>query len=92
MFAFVLQLDHGMPAQTPFTLTFDIDENGILRCKGVCGDTEKEITVQSAGRLSEDEIQKMTEDAERHAESDKKWAFAETAKKTYSLNLGAASL
>jgi len=55
-------------------VSFDIDANGILNVKAQDKATGKEqkITIQSSSGLSEDEIKKMQEDAETHAEEDKK--------------------
>lgn len=55
-------------------VTFDIDANGILNVKAVDKATGKEqkITITASSGLSEQEIEKMTKDAEAHAEEDKK--------------------
>ena len=55
-------------------VTFDIDANGILNVTAKDKGTGKEqkITIQGAGGLSEEEIEKMKNDAEAHAEEDKK--------------------
>ncbi|MDP2812322.1 MAG: molecular chaperone DnaK [bacterium] len=55
-------------------VTFDIDANGILNVKALDKATSKQqsITIKSSSGLSETEIQKMTKDAELHAEEDKK--------------------
>jgi len=55
-------------------VTFDIDANGILNVKAVDKGTGKEqkITIQASSGLSDDEIEKMKQDAELHAEEDKK--------------------
>jgi molecular chaperone DnaK len=54
-------------------VTFDIDANGIVsvsaRDKGT--GKEQKITIQASGGLSDDEIDKMVQDAEAHAEEDK---------------------
>jgi molecular chaperone DnaK len=54
-------------------VTFDIDANGIVsvsaRDKGT--GKEQKITIQASGGLSDDEIEKMVQDAEAHAEEDK---------------------
>jgi len=61
----------GMPQ---IEVTFDIDANGIVsvsaRDKGT--GKEQKITIQASGGLSDDEIEKMVQDAEAHAEEDKK--------------------
>jgi molecular chaperone DnaK len=55
-------------------VTFNIDVNGILSVSAKDKGTSKEnkITVQNAGGLSKDEIDKMKREAEAHAEEDKK--------------------
>ena len=55
-------------------VTFDIDANSILNVSAKDKGTNKEqkITIKDSGGLSEEEIEKMIKDAEKHAESDKK--------------------
>jgi molecular chaperone DnaK len=55
-------------------VTFNIDVNGILSVAAKDKTTGKEskITVQNAGGLSKEEIEKMKRDAEQHAAEDKK--------------------
>jgi molecular chaperone DnaK len=55
-------------------VTFNIDVNGILSVGAKDKGTGKEskITVQNAGGLSKDEIEKMKRDADAHAAEDKK--------------------
>ena len=55
-------------------VTFDIDANGIVHVSAKDKGTGKEqkITVQASSNLSDDEIKKMQEDAEKHADEDKK--------------------
>lgn len=55
-------------------VTFDIDANGILNVSAKDTGTGKDqkITITGSGGLSEDDIDKMTKDAELHAEEDKK--------------------
>ena len=55
-------------------VTFNIDVNGILNVAAKDRGTGKEnkITVQNAGGLSKDEIEKMKREAETHASDDKK--------------------
>ena len=55
-------------------VTFDIDANGILKVKALDKATNKEasITVQSGGGLSDADIKKMQEDAEKHKDEDEK--------------------
>ena len=55
-------------------VTFDIDANGILSVKAKDKATGKEqsIRIEASTGLSKEEIEKMTKDAEAHAEEDKK--------------------
>jgi molecular chaperone DnaK len=55
-------------------VNFDIDANGILNvsAKDLGTGKEQSIAIQSSSGLSEDEVAKMTKDAESHAEEDKK--------------------
>ncbi len=61
----------GMPQ---IEVTFDIDANGILNvsAKDLGTGKEQSIKIQSSSGLSEEEIEKMTQEAESHAEEDKK--------------------
>ena len=54
-------------------VTFDIDANGILNvsAKDLGTGREQKITVSNSGGLSEAEVKRMMEDAERHAAEDK---------------------
>jgi molecular chaperone DnaK len=55
-------------------VTFNVDVNGILtvQAKDLGTSKENKITVQNAGGLSKDEIEKMKREAEAHAADDKK--------------------
>ena len=55
-------------------VAFDIDANGILNVKAKDKATNKEqsIRIEASSGLSKEEIDKMTKDAEIHAEDDKK--------------------
>jgi len=55
-------------------VTFDIDANGILNvsAKDIATGKAQQIRVQSSGGLTEAQIKKMIEDAELHAEEDKR--------------------
>lgn len=55
-------------------VTFDIDSNGILHvtAKDKTSGKEQKITIQNSTNLSEEEVEKMKADAEKHAEDDKK--------------------
>ena len=53
-------------------VTFDIDANGILHvsAKDLGTGKEQKITITANSGISEDEIQKMVEDAKKHADED----------------------
>jgi molecular chaperone DnaK len=55
-------------------VTFNVDVNGILTvsAKDLGTSKENKITVQNAGGLGKDEIEKMKREAEQHAAEDKK--------------------
>jgi molecular chaperone DnaK len=55
-------------------VSFDIDANGILNvsAKDLGTGKEQSIVIQSSSGLSEEEVNKMTKEAESHAEDDKK--------------------
>ena len=57
-------------------VTFDIDANGILNvsAKDKATGKEQSIVIKASSGLSEDEIGRMVQDAEAHAEEDKKFA------------------
>jgi molecular chaperone DnaK len=61
----------GMPQ---IEVTFDIDANGILHvsAKDKATGKENKITIKANSGLSEDEINRMVQDAAAHAEEDKK--------------------
>ena len=56
-------------------VSFDIDANGILNvsAKDKATGKEQSIIVKASSGLSDEEIQKMIDDAEQHAEEDKKF-------------------
>ncbi len=60
----------GMPQ---IEVTFDIDANGIVSVGAADKGTGKEqkITIQASGGLSDEDIEKMVQDAEENAEADK---------------------
>ncbi len=60
----------GMPQ---IEVTFDIDANGILHvaAKDLGTGKEQKITITAGSGLSKDEIEKMRQDADAHAEEDK---------------------
>ena len=61
----------GMPQ---IEVTFDIDANGIVNvsAKDKATGKENKITIKANSGLSDDEIQRMVQDAAAHAEEDKK--------------------
>lgn len=62
-------------------VTFDIDSNGILSVSAKDKGTNKEqkITIQNATNLSDEEVEKMKNDAEMHArEDEEKHGFVES--------------
>lgn len=76
-------------------VTFDIDANGILNvsAKDKATGKEQSIVIKASSGLSDDEVEKMVQDAEAHAEEDKKFeelttvrnqgdAMVHTARKT----------
>ncbi|MBV1789000.1 molecular chaperone DnaK [Marinobacterium sp. D7] len=56
-------------------VTFDIDANGILNvsAKDKATGKHQSIVIKASSGLSDDEIEKMVQDAEAHAEEDKKF-------------------
>jgi molecular chaperone DnaK len=67
----ILPAPRGVPQ---IEVTFSIDANGILNVTAVDLGTKKEqkITITASTGLKDDEIEKMVEEAEKHAEEDKK--------------------
>ena len=61
----------GMPQ---IEVTFDIDANGIVNvsAKDKATGKEQQIRIQASGGLSEEDIEKMVEEAKAHEEEDKK--------------------
>ncbi|MGB2165741.1 MAG: Hsp70 family protein, partial [Candidatus Puniceispirillales bacterium] len=62
------------PRGTPqIEVTFDIDANGIVNvsAKDTATGKEQQIKIQASGGLSDDDIEKMVQDAEANAEEDK---------------------
>merc|ERR1719460_1957541 len=55
-------------------VTFDIDANGLcsVHAKDKATGKEQQIAIQSSGGLSKSEIEKMVQDSEKHADSDRK--------------------
>jgi molecular chaperone DnaK len=69
----------GMPQ---VEVTFDLDANGILNvsAKDKATGKEQSIRITASGGLSEEDIQKMVNDAEMNAEADKKFEALITAR------------
>lgn len=55
-------------------VSFDIDKNGIVNvtAKDLGTNKEQKITIESSSSLSDEEINRMVQDAEKNAEADKK--------------------
>jgi len=75
------------PAQrgTPqIEVSFDLDANGILHvsAKDKATGKEQSIVIKASSGLSDDEVDRMVEDAEAHAEDDKKFHELVTARNT----------
>ena len=73
----MFHLDGILPARrgTPqIEVTFDIDANGIVNvsAKDLGTGTEQSISITASTNMSEDDINKAVEDAEKFAEEDKK--------------------
>ncbi len=63
-----------MPAGMPqIEITYDIDANGVLQVSAKEKSTGKEasITIQNTTTLSEDEVTRMVEEAQKHSEEDR---------------------
>lgn len=69
----------GMPQ---IEVTFDIDANGIMHVSATDKATGKEqkIEIKAGSGLSDEEIERMVQDAEAHAEEDKKFHELVTAR------------
>ncbi|ADT87844.1 molecular chaperone DnaK [Vibrio furnissii] len=69
----------GMPQ---IEVTFDLDADGILHVSAKDKQTGKEqnITIQASGGLSDEEIEKMVQEAEANKEADKKFEELATAR------------
>ncbi|MDD9806374.1 MAG: molecular chaperone DnaK [Gammaproteobacteria bacterium] len=63
-------------------VSFDIDANGILNvsAKDKATGKEQSIVIKASSGLSDDEIQQMVSDAEKHAEEDKRFHELATAR------------
>jgi molecular chaperone DnaK len=71
----------GMPQ---IEVTFDLDANGILHvaAKDKATGKEQSIRITASSGLSDDEIEKMVQDAELNAEADKKFELLVTTRNT----------
>ncbi|WP_237066567.1 molecular chaperone DnaK [Microbulbifer guangxiensis] len=71
----------GMPQ---IEVTFDIDANGILHvhAKDKATGKEQSIVIKASSGLSDEEIEKMVQDAEANAEADKQFEELVTARNT----------
>ncbi|EDP58619.1 molecular chaperone DnaK [Vibrio sp. AND4] len=69
----------GMPQ---IEVTFDLDADGILNvsAKDKATGKEQKITIQASGGLSDEEIEKMVQEAEANKEADKKFEELVTAR------------
>src|SRR5471030_1140056 len=63
-------------------VTFDIDANGILHvsAKDLGTGKDQKITIQGSSGLSKEEVERMTREAEQHAEDDRKRKEADETK------------
>lgn len=71
----------GMPQ---IEVTFDIDANGILHVSAKDKGTGKEnkVTIKANSGLTDEEVQRMMQDAEAHAEEDRRLAELATTRNT----------
>jgi molecular chaperone DnaK len=67
----ILPAPRGIPQ---VEVTFDIDANGIVKvsAKDKATNKEQHITIQSSSGLTDDEVERLKEEAEEHAEEDAK--------------------
>ncbi|HOX96310.1 MAG TPA: molecular chaperone DnaK [Candidatus Woesebacteria bacterium] len=73
--SFILDGIPAAPRGIPqIEVTFDIDANGILNvsAKDKATGKEQKITIKNATNLSDDEVERMKQEAEKYAEDDKK--------------------
>lgn len=73
--SFILDGIPAAPRGVPqIEVTFDIDANGILNvsAKDKATGKEQKITIKNATNLSDEEVEKMKQDAQKFAEEDKK--------------------
>ena len=67
----ILPAPRGIPQ---VEVTFDIDANGIVKvsAKDKATNKEQHITIQSSSGLTDDEVERLKQEAEEHAEEDAK--------------------
>ena len=73
--SFILEGIPPAPRGVPqIEVTFDIDANGIVNVRAHDKGTgrEQRITIQASSGLSKDEVERMVQDAESHAEDDRR--------------------
>ncbi len=70
--------------QPQIEVTFDIDANGILNvsAKDKVSGKEQSIIIKASSGLSDEEVEKMVQDAEVHAEDDRKFQELVTTRNT----------
>jgi molecular chaperone DnaK len=70
--------------QPQIEVTFDIDANGILNvsAKDKATGKEQSIVIKASSGLSDEEVEKMVQDAEAHAEEDRKFHELVTVRNT----------
>lgn len=76
----------GMPQ---VEVTFDVDANGILnvKAKDKASGKEQSIRIEASSGLKDEDIKRMQQDAEMHAEEDKKKKEAAEAKNTAQMTI-----
>src|SRR3546814_7622698 len=72
----------ALPSLPQVEVSFDIDANGIVHVTAKDKKTGKEqkVEIKAGSGLSDDEIQRMVNDAETHREEDKKFQELVTAR------------
>ena len=75
-------IDAAPKGQPQIEITLDLDSDGILNVSAKDKDTGKEqsITIKASSGLSDEEVEKMIQDAEAHAEDDKKFSELVTSR------------
>ena len=82
----IKQAPRGMPQ---IEVTFDIDANGILEVTAKDKETNKQQSIKISGSsgLSEEEVQRMMDDAKKHSEQDKAFEELVNARNTAEMML-----